>query len=342
MELIRYLESPHGDRVILLYGQSGVGKSSFLHAGLLPRLESRWEVTILTAGTERSGHTFGSPEWLQTMDGITLPTLYVLDQLEAIFLGPGSDPAFGATHFRSGLQHIVNHCHSVKLILSFRKEYFADFDAILGQLNISFKRYFLKPLSPDEIELAVTGITLDKEAFQKYELVIEPQVPEKILEIVAIDRQSHIAPTLQIILTKLWEQATEGGKWPPVFSDALLLANIQPQTHFLGHFLDENISAIEARFPAVGKSGLILDLLSFFVSSLSTAQERTVQQVQEEYYHIPEILEFTEALRDRYLLSDTANHEKGVFRLAHDALGPLVQIAGKHLFPSWTARPPAA
>src|SRR5437667_146371 len=42
--LFRRVTGPDGDPVLLFYGQSGVGKSSVLDAGLLPRLEQVHEV----------------------------------------------------------------------------------------------------------------------------------------------------------------------------------------------------------------------------------------------------------------------------------------------------------
>jgi len=51
-ELYDRLTAPHSAPIILFYGQSGVGKSSVLDAGLIPRLEQRYEVRYLrrTAG----------------------------------------------------------------------------------------------------------------------------------------------------------------------------------------------------------------------------------------------------------------------------------------------------
>jgi hypothetical protein len=46
-DLYNRISDPLSQPVILLYGQSGVGKSSLLEAGLLPRLESNYEVCCL-------------------------------------------------------------------------------------------------------------------------------------------------------------------------------------------------------------------------------------------------------------------------------------------------------
>ena len=51
--LYKQVTDPNGPSVILLHGQSGVGKSSLLDAGLLPRLEGQYEVVYIRRDQEK-------------------------------------------------------------------------------------------------------------------------------------------------------------------------------------------------------------------------------------------------------------------------------------------------
>jgi hypothetical protein len=322
-EVLTYIGSIYADQVVLIYGQSGVGKSSFLHAGLMPRLEGRYTTWYFR---REEGNRLGDlmAAFQPSLPDATRPCVAILDQVEAVYAGTAEEGDAELREFAVLLAQTIRSFPTLKLLISFRKEYFADIDACLAAHGLSYKRYFLQPLDTHEIEEAVTGITLDKGAMEKYQLQIDPVVPEKILDLIAGDRQSHIAPTLQIILTKLWKAATENGTWPPHFSDVLLTSNIKANSHFLGDFIDEKIWEMEERFPNRQGLGLVLDVLSYFVSEITTATERSETQLAQEYHHIPEILALAAALRECRLLSDPAVSGKGVLRLAHDALAPLV------------------
>jgi Sulfatase-modifying factor enzyme 1 len=325
-EVIAYISSIHADQVILVYGQSGVGKSSFLHAGLMPRLESQFAIWYF-----RREKDLTLPMLLDAMmpDLASLssrPAIIIFDQVEAIYaqtLEVGADELHAFTMaMRAAIQAFPN----LRVILSFRKEYFADIDAHLSLQGFGYKRYFLQPLNSGEIEEAVTGITRDLGAMEKYQLAIDPLVPEKILNLFAGDRQSHIAPILQIVLTKLWEAATIHGMWPPRFSDALLESNIKVKTHFLGDFVDEKIALAETIQPDWAYTGLVLDLLTYFVSEIGTATERSLDQIVSHYNHIPNIQVLVENLRESRLLSEPLESSRGSLRLAHDAIAPLVLL----------------
>jgi hypothetical protein len=321
--LMAYLGAPRADQVILLYGQSGVGKSSFLHAGLLPRLEQQYA----TSYTRRE-KSVPLSDLLDAVEALAAaadrPCVAILDQAEAAFAASIEVGEAELHAFATRLALLIAAHVDLRLIISFRKEYFADFDACLTRMQVPYKRYYLHPLSTDEIEEAVVGITRDPGAMEKYQLTIDPVVPEKILDIIAGDRQSHIAPTLQVILTKLWQAATQDGAWPPLFTDLLLSANIKASSHFLGDFIDEKVQEIERQFTAAAGTGLVLDMLSFFVSEIATATERSKAQIVATYPHIPEALAIIDALRETRLLSDPAQAGRGILRLAHDALAPLV------------------
>ncbi|HHG84718.1 MAG TPA: hypothetical protein ENJ82_08205, partial [Bacteroidetes bacterium] len=319
-KILSFLREPLHDHWVLLYGQSGVGKSSFLNAGLHPRLEADFEVLVFRVSRDLPPENlFRSIQGAAI--GVQKPLVVVLDQLETVF----RRDMFSGPNWIMELAGLIEVCSfDITLILSFRKEFFAEIDAVLTEAEISFTRFFLKPLDSNGIEDAILGITQNRAANFKYQLKIDPEVPEAILDLIGSDDKSHIAPTLQIILTRLWERATEMGKWPPVFSSQLLLDNIKTRSHFLGEYIDESIELTQAIDPSWADTGLVFSLLKFFVSEEQTAGHRSKDEVELAFSHIPNIYELCRFLQDCHLLSESLDAESDILRLSHDALGPLI------------------
>ena len=86
LKLINKLTQP-GYHLLLMYGPSGVGKSSLLNAGLLPRIRQLFEVDPV----ERRDYFTGLDQQLQNLLDKSSPTnsskprLIILDQVEEMF-----------------------------------------------------------------------------------------------------------------------------------------------------------------------------------------------------------------------------------------------------------------
>ena len=129
--------------IILFYGQSGVGKSSVLAAGLFPRLEKSHEIhylrrdgkkgllgTLNEGLSKKEGMTIAE-SWLDLESKTGRPLIIILDQVEEAFTRPNPDLPHELEDFWDALQAIFSdpsHRPQGKLILGFRKEWLAEIE----------------------------------------------------------------------------------------------------------------------------------------------------------------------------------------------------------------------
>ena len=126
--------------ILLFYGQTGVGKSSVLAAGLLPRLESSHRVHYLRRdpnlgliGTllQALDPAAGTPgeAWQATEGSDGPPLLVVLDQVEEVFTRPSAEQSEELAALVDALGSIFGKPPEARprgrLILSLRKEWLA-------------------------------------------------------------------------------------------------------------------------------------------------------------------------------------------------------------------------
>lgn len=149
--------------IALLYGQSGVGKSSLLDAGLLPRLEADYEVVYLrrdplsgllnTFQRAFAGSTTGSSTsddvWRARERSLGKPLVIILDQVEEVFTRP-LERARELREFAQRLARLLidQPRPQGKLILAFRKEWFPEIDETLSAEGLDRTCVFLQRLDP--------------------------------------------------------------------------------------------------------------------------------------------------------------------------------------------------
>lgn len=321
-EFIDYLRQPARDQWILFYGQSGVGKSSFLNAGILPRLEQGFHISYYR--NENGGGLLGSLDRLEDK-GKNRPVFLVVDQVEGIF---GEGLSVGLKVLDEFVLKVEKGSGIAKedltVLLSFRKENFAEIDAYFQQKELGYWRYYLHPLNAVGIKNAIIGVSQSPGAQKKYQLTMEDDARDAIQAIVAADSESHIAPTLQIILSRLWEEATQDGKWPPQINMDLVDSHIKVRSRFLGGYLDQVIELVEGEESEWVRSGLVLSVLEYFVSDLGTGLKRSKEEVEDNFSQIPEIYDLCRILQDGHLLTEPHSGQGDALRLSHDALGPLI------------------
>ncbi|MEZ4734499.1 MAG: CHAT domain-containing protein [Caldilineaceae bacterium] len=377
---------PTGAPVILLYGQSGVGKSSLLDAGLLPRLaadtvchyrrrdHAAGLIADLTAalGLPTDDQPVAAPPWhdiWRTREAeVQKPVVMILDQIEEIFTRPHSDQPHELADFLQVVQTIFGQegqSPQGKLILSFRKEYLAEVEKRLQEYSILFVKTFLEPLNKRGIIEAITGVAHTPRLAKQYGLVVTKELPPLIADDLLDDQESPLAPTLQILLTKLWEQATHRNQSHPVF-DETLYRNLKREGIALQDFLTQQLHTLRTLDRVAVDSGLALDLLVYHTTSFGTADQHSIAEilgiytpkqhrkasipaakrmpflhsflslldapVQRETQNLDDVharlKQLVQQCKDLYLLTEAAGDQATdvMSRLAHDALAPLLRV----------------
>ena len=353
-ELYNLVTDPGTRPVILYYGPTGVGKSSVLAAGLLPRLELGHEVLYLRRDsnlgllrTLRMGLAPGDrmdepstaselAELWRACERPDRPLVVVLDQAEEAF----THPAMGS-HGRGPDSELEDLLEAVrvtftgvdparrprgKLILGFRNDWLDRFQQAFNRIKLGWEPMPLKPLDHDGVVEAIEGPARDPALKRHYQLTIAPGLAPVIANDLLGDTGSALAPTLQFLLTKMWTRAnvTDG----PSFDQDLYRA-LQHEGYQLGDMLQEGLKAVSEE---IRESGLALDVLEFHTTEFDTAARRSRAELDERYPHRKQELDnLLRTLEEKYLLIETEGRAEpsaprvAATRLAHDTLAPVVR-----------------
>lgn len=356
---------PHSDPIVLLYGQSGVGKSSFLDAGVSPRLQA--ENTVLYLRRNQEAGSTGtiaaqlgvvltdikemaeaiSKAWHEKERQEAKPLIIILDQIEELFTRPNKIISDELPDFLLILEKVFGVKDSRphgKLILSFRKEWISEIENALLGYKLPHSKVFLERLDRKGIIQAIRGVTTSTRLRDKYKLTIEPNLPEIIADDLLSDADAPIAPILQILLSKMWMEAKKNNNSQPVFEMALY-RDLKRQGLLLGDFLDQQLGKLKELVREIVDSGLAIDFLTYYTTPLGTAEQHSPAEVAEEYKHLADQCDALLAkLTELYLLADSSKDQQDPavskdLRLTHDTLAPLVRSRfNKSIQPGQRAR----
>ncbi|MEM7658052.1 MAG: CHAT domain-containing protein, partial [Bacteroidota bacterium] len=309
--------------LLLLHGQSGVGKSSFLEAGIFPRLSGytqvvyvRRDVTLqlrdsLLAAlpenaegdtlTERVGCMLAHHAWNDAGENPFFPlpkVVLLVDQAEESFTRqqPNARPEVEWREFLKAIAPLVLHPElrqEVRVVLSFRKGYLAEIKGFCLASGLPWEDVFMRPLNQRGIEEIITGGTSSQRLRDAYQLEMElgsraedKHLPNLIAGDLLENKETAIAPILQILLSRMWEgtetQFQQSGKrfWS--------IADYQRNKRagmLMKDFLDQQLSLLAQHpdFHHAASNGLALDVLTFHTTSLGTADQRSWAEIEEHY-----------------------------------------------------------
>ncbi len=355
-ELYDALTSSESDPVILFYGQSGVGKSSVLEAGVGPRLAPAYEIQVVRRKLDQSLQdllrvALGRQDqslrevWRQKERQSGKPLIIVLDQVEEIYTRPLARKfATEQNPDATDLTDLIHAARSMflydeddpkgKLVLSFRKEWLSDIEDAFGK-DWSPQKISARPLRYAEIAQTIVGPSTQGPSHavrlrNKYKLVVENEVAGRIADLLLSDPDSPVAPMLQIILNRMWEAVQRQNR--PTFT-VKIFESLNIRGDVLGDFLSGQLRSIEQDLPGSDKSGLLLDIMDYHTSRAMTASERSEEETHADYGS-PEYPQRQATVDDLIrrcmdaklltIVSDDSETPVQRTRLIHDTLAPRV------------------
>ncbi|HEX5758348.1 MAG TPA: tetratricopeptide repeat protein [Thermoanaerobaculia bacterium] len=337
-DLYEAVTLPEAAPIVLLFGATGVGKSSLLAAGLAPRLEATHEVVYarrdgaggLAATLARAlgaAGGAGAPAdlgaaWRAREKASGKPLVVILDQAEEVWTRPlagGREAEELAAALRS-IFAVRETRPRGRLLLGFRKEWLAEVLRLVDGEALPRLRVEVTHLGCDAIAEAVAGPASSERLRRHYGLEVEPELPGIVADDLLEDPGAAVAPALQILLTKMWTLAAQESPGAPRFTVALY-QRLKRGGILLDDFVGEQHADLRRWRSQAVDSGLALDLLGHHTTAVGTAETRQAAAVAERYGGRAEVKDLLGQCNDRYLLSVA----EGATRLAHDTLAPLVR-----------------
>ncbi len=333
--------------IVLLFGASGVGKSSLLAAGLVPRLENpaaphgvsyqrrddRSLLATLAAALETGTGGDGiAAAWRRREAGEDRPLVVILDQVEGAYTHPlaGRTPEDEVGELVDALLPLFavpRDWPRGKLVLGFRKEWWAEIHGPLVDRDLAHGRVPIQRLKRAGIVEAIEGPTRSKRLRSAYKLKVESELARIIADDLREDPDTAVAPYLQIVLKEMWDKAQKKDPAAPRFTVKDYQGS-RRQGKLLDGFVGDKLEGLEKELPVPTESGLTLDLLNFHTTPQGTAATWSQAEVKRRYggERWPEVEKLLRECKDRHLLADAAREgEDPGSRLAHDTLAPLVR-----------------
>ena len=339
-------------RIVLLHGASGTGKSSLFEAGLLPRLQCvraveylRRDPTLTLRGCiERalgaSTDADLTARWKEREEEEQRPLTIIMDQLEEALTDPSRDGRAELEELMVALKGVMDRAEPPRgsIVLGFRKEWLSEIQDHVKNQGLAFAAVFLDRLSEAGLREAIVGIPRTRLLREHYKLSIPEDDDELVHDIagdIVRDASSALAPTLQVLLSKMWDAAVPDGDGSRAFTRELY-ARLIKDGALLDDFVNQQIARLHDADPEAENSGLVLDLLMLHVSDLGDAT-RSVQRSERLDRYPAELHERVERLAQLACelqlftsLEETGvpSNGMGTSRLAHDTLASYIRSRG--------------
>jgi formylglycine-generating enzyme required for sulfatase activity len=306
-------------RIIRLYGNTGVGKSSFLAAGVLPRLEMQNRQPFYVRRNKVTGlHRQLAHLSQQESAGTEPPPVYILDQAEEMF----TDPVKGEQdQLAAQLSQVLEKDDRATVVLGFRSDYLLEMRELLRRVLVRQEDLPLLPLTQEALTEAVEGVSNDPVLRSAFDLELEPGFSGYVARDLFRTETGSATSILQNRLLKLYEEAYKN-RTPEHPAVRLRIADYQAliKTRTAEEeLLDYQLQRLRSESgPALPDDKALLEALHTFVLDKPTAGTVPLTELSNERAPLHQ------ALRRVNLLSELRKPDKAL-RLSHDLLAPVVR-----------------
>ncbi len=206
-------------RLVVLFARTGTGKSSLIHAGIIPRLRAvDYGVTVCRVGSDPARsilQSLAEPErplaeaLTAHVNRAQCPLVIIIDQFEEFFLHELPDPV--RRSFIEQVARLYDDSESgVHIVFSLREDYLAEMDAFRDLIPNIFQKESQLRLRPLTAEQA-------REAIEGPRGVVEPpfSYDSGVVDTIIADmprEDGFINPVeLQIVCDTLWRRRNDDG-----------------------------------------------------------------------------------------------------------------------------------
>ena len=283
-------------KLLLVYGQSGTGKTSLIHCGLANKFSnSDWfalfirrndgilkslEREIRTNAIEPIPDESSLTESIESLYlDYYIPIYLIFDQFEELFILGDKEEQRG---FFKALSELLRSKLVCKVVLIMREEYlawFSDFEKIIPILFDN--RFRVEPMTRNQLEEVVEG-TVSAPGFG---IEMEDQVAttSEILSNLEGERRVIDLTNLQVYLDRLYRKDIirknkEDNPDRPIKFDKVLVNSVGKLPQVLGDFLDEQIREVEQELE---KPGVALEVLMAMVTNEGTKRNLGIEELKE-------------------------------------------------------------